>query len=538
MYPRLNWFTRSAVHLLLLLFAWLASPSYLLGESSVTLHPLWSHTHGRFDKSAAEVVACLPQRGRVYVTNADEDCVDVLDLKTGELIARWDLSKTGQPNSLAVCDAFLAVAVAAPRETDKGKLLFLDPASGNVLEQLEVGANPDMVCIAPDQKTVLVANEGRPNKDYDIDPPGSISLIHWRGVNVKPELTMVGFESFNSQRDQLIAQGVRICGPSKKHADKRATVSEDLEPEYIAIAPDAKHAWITLQENNAIAMLDIGNRKISNIFTCGLKNHGVKGNAMDVSDCDGKNKKGCIKIETAPVWGLYQPDAIATMQVDGEIYLLTADEGDPRDCRGHSEVKKAGKTKLPNGISEQDQKRLARLEISVSEVDRARYPDRLLSFGGRSFSIRSADGTLVFDSGDRLEREVARRWPAHFNSSHDRNAEMDDRSHKRGPEPEGITVGKVGDRTLAFIALERASVIAVYDVTNPRQPALLDMVSGRESSQNKSDVQNKQDLGPETMAFIPASRSPTGKPLLLVAFEVSGTTRLFEVRAVGQLAAS
>ena len=115
---------------------------------------------------------------------------------------------------------------------------------------------------------------------------------------------------------------------------------------------------------------------------------------------------------------------------------------------------------------------------------------------------------------------------------------MDDRSHKRGPEPEGITVGQVGDRTLAFIALERASVIAVYDVTDPRQPALLDMVSGRESSQSKSDVQNKQDLGPETMAFIPASRSPTGKPLLLVAFEVSGTTRLFEVRAVGQLAAS
>ena len=252
-------------------------------------------------------------------------------------------------------------------------------------------------------------------------------------------------------------------------------------------------------------MLDIGNRKISNIFTCGLKNHGVKGNAMDVSDCDGKNKKGCIKIETAPVWGLYQPDAIATMQVDGEIYLLTADEGDPRDCRGHSEVKKAGKTKLPNGISEQDQKRLARLEISVSEVDRARYPDRLLSFGGRSFSIRLADGTLVFDSGDRLEREVARRWPAHFNSSHDRNAEMDDRSHKRGPEPEGITVGKVGDRTLAFIALERASVIAVYDVTDPRQPALLDMVSGRESSQNKSIKCLKSLFSVKTVSITPSN---------------------------------
>ena len=234
------------------------------------------------------------------------------------------------------------------------------------------------------------------------------------------------------------------------------------------------------------------------------------------------------KIEPAPIWGLYQPDAIATMEADGQIYLLTADEGDPRDYRGHSEVKNAGTTKIPNAISEQDQERLSRLEVSVSKVDRSQYPDRLLSFGGRSFSIRSTDGTLIFDSGDRLERELARRWPAHFNSNHDRLVEMDDRSRKRGPEPEGITVGKVGDRTLAFIALERASVIAVYDVTDPTRPALLNMVSGRESSQSKADAANKQDLGPETMAFIPACHSPTGKPLLLVAFEVSGTTRLYE----------
>ena len=473
----------------------------------------------------------MPQRGRVYVTNADKDCVDVLDLKTGGLIARWDLSKTGRPKGLAACTEFIAVAIGAAEKTNNGKLLFLDPASGDAIEQLEVGAAPDMVCIAPDNKTVLVANEGQPNKDYDVDPPGSISLVHWRGVDMKPELTMVGFESFNPQRDQLIAQGVRICGPSKKHADKRATVAEDLEPEYIAIAPDAKHAWITLQENNAIAMLDIGNRKISRIFTCGLKNHGAKGNAIDVSDCDGKNKEGGIKIETAPVWGLYQPDAIATMQVDGEIYLLTADEGDPRDYRGHSEVKKAGKTKLPKAISKQDQKRLSRLEVSVSEVDRARYPDRLLSFGGRSFSIRSTDGTLVFDSGDRLEREIASRWPAHFNTNHDRNVELDDRSRKRGPEPEGITVGQVDDRILAFIALERASVIAIYDVTDPKQPFLLNMFSGRKAKKASSGQSEQDDLGPETMAFIPANQSPTGKPLLLVAFEVSGTTKLFEVRS-------
>ena len=115
---------------------------------------------------------------------------------------------------------------------------------------------------------------------------------------------------------------------------------------------------------------------------------------------------------------------------------------------------------------------------------------------------------------------------------------MDDRSHKRGPEPEGITVGQVDDRTLAFIALERASVIAIYDVTDPKQPFLLNMFSGRKAKKDSSGQSEQDDLGPETMAFIPASQSPTGKPLLLVAFEVSGTTRLFEVRGGGQLASS
>ncbi|MEE2780699.1 MAG: choice-of-anchor I family protein [Planctomycetota bacterium] len=538
MYQGRNHFARFALHGMLLAFLWLGLSTNLFGDSLLTLHSLWSHAHGRFDKSAAEVVTCLPQQGRVYVTNADENCIDVLNLRTGELISRWDLSRMGRPKGLAACDEFIAVAVGAAQKTNNGKLLFLDPASGDVLEQLEVGATPDMVCIAPDQKTVLVANEGEPSENYDIDPSGTISLVRWRGIGQKPELQAVDFESFNPHRDQLIAQGIRICGPSKKHDDRWATVAEDLEPEYIAVAPDGKQAWITLQENNAIAMLDIGSRKITRIFTCGLKNHGQRGNGLDVSDRDGSDRDEEIKIEPAPIWGLYQPDAIATMEADGQIYLLTADEGDPRDYRGHSEVKNAGTTKIPTAISKQDQERLSRLEVSVSKVDRSQYPDRLLSFGGRSFSIRSTDGTLVFDSGDRLEREIARRWPAHFNSSHDRNAEMDDRSRKRGPEPEGITVGKVGDRTLAFIALERASVIAVYDVTDPTRPALLNMISGREASSSKADAPNKQDLGPETMAFIPASHSPTGKPLLLVAFEVSGTTRLYEVRGGGLLASS
>ena len=153
--------------------------------------------------------------------------------------------------------------------------------------------------------------------------------------------------------------------------------------------------------------------------------------------------------------------------------------------------------------------------------------DRLYSFGGRSFSIRDSEGKLVFDSGDQLEREIAARWPEYFNSSHGTKVEMDRRSHKRGPEPETVTVGTIDDQTYAFIGMEQASVIAIYDVTDPEHPEFCGIHRGRNIEEGKPG--RRPATWGLRACFISAENAPDGKPLLAVAYEVSGTTTLYEI---------
>ena len=500
------------------------------GPKEVVLNRRWTHSHGHFDKSAAEVIAWSFPKKQLFVTNSAEQRVDILQIRDGRLVGHLDVSAYGRPNSVAVSDQWIAVAVANREKTTPGTCVFFDLKSGEELWHVEVGANPDMITVTGDGKTVLVANEGEPNEAYDEDPEGSVSIIDFSGPGGAPQARTADFRGFNPQRKALIERGVRISGPSKRHADHLATVAEDLEPEYIATSVDGSKAWITLQENNAIAVLDIPTGRIEKIFSCGLKNHNRANNGLDVSDRDGASKKSSIQIAPAPVWGLYQPDAIATLQHKGRTYLLTANEGDPRYYDGYSDVQKTGKLDPPKKISKKNRKRLARLEVSTANTE-LDSTDQLYSFGGRSFSILDSDGKLVFDSGDQLEREIAARWPEYFNSSNGMTVEMDGRSHKRGPEPEAVTVGNIQDQTYAFIGLERASVIAIYDVTDPEHPEFSGIHMGRNIEEGKPGAQQTSDLGPESMVFISAENAPEGKPLLAVAYEVSGTTTLYEIEA-------
>jgi hypothetical protein len=124
--------------------------------------------------------------------------------------------------------------------------------------------------------------------------------------------------------------------------------------------------------------------------------------------------------------------------------------------------------------------------------------------------------------------------PSHFNADNTENT-FDSRSDDKGPEPEALTVGVAYGRTLAFIGLERHGGIAVYDVTNPATPALLDYVNNRNFSANLENDAVKttpaaRDLGPEGLIFISAANSPNGKPLVVAANEISGTTTIYEIR--------
>jgi hypothetical protein len=250
---------------------------------------------------------------------------------------------------------------------------------------------------------------------------------------------------------------------------------------------------------------------------------------LDPSDEDGGANFAQWPVET-----FYMPDAIAAYEVDGETYLVTANEGDARDYDGYSEEARVEDLVLdwadfPNAPELQSAENLGRLRTTTAngDTDGDGLIDVIYGFGGRSFSIWSADGQLVYDSGDDFEAITAEVIPEAFNSNGDA-ASFDSRSDDKGPEPEAVTVGVVGDRTYAFIGLERTGGILVYDITNPTAPVYLTYANNRDTSL-AADAVGAGDTGPESVVFIAAEDSPTGEPLLAVGNEVSGSITLYAI---------
>lgn len=225
---------------------------------------------------------------------------------------------------------------------------------------------------------------------------------------------------------------------------------------------------------------------------------------------------------------MYQPDSIAAFTADGETYLVTANEGDTRGYSGFGDEVLVQDIKLDATLAVDDD--LKRLKVSSvgGDTDGDGDVDRLLAFGTRSLAIWDVEGQLVYDSGDALEQFLAKQLPDRFNVDSDGKGKVDDRSDDKGPEPEGVVVGRVGDSTFAFVGLERTSAIAIFDVTRPRSAKLLDIVP----LALEKDATGGPHIAPEGLCFVPADRSPLGSPLLAVACEVTGTTLLFRVDSV------
>ena len=498
--------------------------------ASIQLSRLGTYSTGIFDEGAAEIVAHDPVSQQLFVVNGNDNAIDVLDISDPESITKSemiDLSPYGAaPNSVAVKNGVVAVAVEADPKQDPGQVVFFD-TDGMFLNQVTVGALPDMVTFTPDGRKVLVANEGEPNDSYDNDPEGSVTIIDIAGGLSRPRVRTAGFDRFNDAIEDLRAAGVRIYGPN-------ASVAQDLEPEYIAVSPDSRTAWVTLQENNAMAELDLRRAQITRIVPLGYKDHGMPGNGIDPS-----NKDDSTNIATyANLFGMYQPDAVASFVVDGENYIITANEGDAREYDGFDEEKKVSNldldpTAFPNGDDLKDKKLLGNLKVTteMGDSDNDGDYDALYAYGARSFSIWKQDGDdfeQVFDSADALEQITAAVFPADFNANNDENDSFESRSDNKGPEPEGVTTGIIKGRHFAFIGLERIGGIMVYDVTEPAAPVFVQYINNRDFS-GDAEAGTAGDLGPEGLTFIPALDSPTGSPMLAVANEVSGTTTLFEI---------
>ncbi|MGQ0793318.1 MAG: choice-of-anchor I family protein [Deltaproteobacteria bacterium] len=506
----------------------LAMAAMLAGSASaeIRLTQIGTYSSGVFDGGGAEIVAHDPGTQRIFIVNLDARGIDVVSIAnpaSPTLLFTIDVTPYGEAaNSVAVHGGIVAAAVQNNPSTDPGRAVFFD-TNGNFLGSVVVGALPDMITFTPNGRRALVANEGEPNDSYTIDPEGSVSIIDIsKGISNLTQANVVtaGFTQFSP--DSLDAS-VRIFGPN-------ASVAQDLEPEYITVSPDSKRAWVTLQEANALGILDINAGKFTQIVGFGFKNHNARQNALDASDRD-----SAINIAPWPVLGMYQPDSIASYEFFGKTYLVTANEGDARDYEGFAEEVRVGSVTLdaaifPNASVLRMNANLGRLTVSRvnADTDGDGDFDRLFVTGARSLSIWTADGKRVFDSGDDFEQITAALLPDNFNANNDNNDSFDTRSDNKGPEPEGVVVGKILLSTYAFIGLERIGGVMVYNITNPFSPKFVEYVNNRNFSVEAEDPL-AGDLGPEGLIFISALNSPIARPLLIVANEVSGTTTIYRI---------
>lgn len=315
-----------------------------------------------------------------------------------------------------------------------------------------------------------------------------------------------------------------------------SSVAQDLEPEYIAISPDGTKAWATLQENNAVAIIDIASASVDKIIALGTKDYSVEGNEIDPSD-----KDGGAHIATWPIKGMYMPDTITSIGIGGQAYYLTANEGDAREYDAFVEeirFEDAPREGDAGGADFGDETKLGRIATTLTaDTDGNGSLDQPFVFGARSFSIWAAGGSLVADSGSDFEMITVEQLGGDFNSDNDGNNSGDSRSDAKGPEPEAIAVGTIGDKTFAFIGLERVGGIMVYDISNPETPKFVQYITNRDFD---FDIETRiddggepahlaGDLGPESIVFISAADSPNHKPMLAVGNEISGSTTFYTI---------
>ena len=534
---------------------------------------------------ASEIVAFDSASKQLFINNGALNRIDIVDIEnpaTPTLVRSVDMGVYGRGvQSVTVGDGIVAAAVdVAPvvsadgRQTASNGLVVLMDTTGRILKTVGVGTLPDHVSFTPDKKTILVAGEGEPICSLEngnttateksdpalvSDANGTVSLIDVSNGATSATVTTLDFSAFD--KTALLAENVRVFFPG-------STAAQDLEPEYITTNAAGTRAYVTLQEANAIAVVDLVNKTILDVAPLGFKDWSAAGLVYDGSNVDsGTNGTFANPISYAgvPLKGMYMPDTIASMQKGGETFLLTANEGDARDYDCFKEestfADTAGADSFASFWDTANDTVKANNKLGVQKTTLA-FPTKapvsgtttnLYTFGGRSFSIWNSSGELVWDSGSQLEEIALRDYPTAFNSDSSDSAatpqlmvsgqpaRMDRRSTSKGVEPEALAVGTIGAQTFAFVGLERMGGIMVYDVSNPAAPSFVRYknaaLEGLALTPANNTTPGSYDVSPEGMVFVPAAASPNSKPMLIVANELSGTTTMYEVRVANPTSA-
>ncbi|GEJ46311.1 choice-of-anchor I family protein [Chryseobacterium sp. ON_d1] len=496
----------------------------------VPSHQIQLNYLGSFDpsgnnNSSTEIVVHDPSTQRLFTISSITDVFDIIDFSnpaTPSVVKTVNMAPYGGITSIAVKNGIIAAASPNTDPQQNGSVVFFD-INGNFIKQVTVGALPDMVTFSPDGTKVVTANEGEPNDAYTIDPEGTISIIDISGGIgnlTQSNVTTLNFNGFESQLAALTATGLRKVRTNN-------TLSQDLEPEYVTISADSQKAWVTLQENNAVAEINLATKTITGIWGLGKKDMSLPGNGFDASDNNGE-----VLIANWPVKAYYVPDAVQNYKVGNTHYIVTANEGDEKDLSGYSERTTVGAANyildpviFPNSSILKASYNLGRFRVSsaTGNTDGDAEFEEIAALGARSFSIFNADTRqIVYDSGDQFERYIAAYHPLIFNADNESNA-VKSRSRAKGPEPEGVALGNINGQTYAFITLERTGGVMAYNITDPNNPTFTDYKHSRSTSAYGGDN------GPEGIIYIAPENTTTNKGYVIVANEISGTLSMYEV---------
>lgn len=378
----------------------------------------------------AEIVAASPNGKLAVVTQSGGKTVQFLKLPKGKTKKRIDVGAIGEPTSAVFIDDRY-VFIVCKDDPDNGTLVVGDAKKGRIVSQTSIGIGPDAIAVDRGRRLAVIALE---DEESEVEDPTACPA-----ENTRPGAVAIVDYSAGTGTGQMQVTTV----PIDLSELPGAGCPGDPQPEYVAIDPAAGIAFVTLQENNAIAVIDLTGRTVVSVWDGGTTEH--LADAMD----DG------VASITESLVGRREPDGVA-LSPDGR-YLLTADEGD-------------------TGIT----------------------PDGAFG-GGRTMSVWDAvTGELLTDTGDAIERALV-----------DAGFFDDGRSDRRGPEPEGIVVFVIDGMTIAAVGIERGRSVIFFDVSNPLEPVIVDVVGvGTE---------------PEGLAWVPSTRQ------LLVANEISGNVTAIEL---------
>ena len=469
------------------------------------------------DGGVAEIVKYNKYNQTMYLVSGKTQSVHIVNLNNVNSNSNTTLeaTKTVTLESIGINDAGditsvdvspdgkeIAIAIQH-KDYDKNGYIARFDANGQLISIHEAGIQPDMITYSPDGSLILTANEGEPRQGYEagtVDPKGSITALD-TNTNQSYDIDFTAFDSAES-RAALVADNVII--------KKDTAPSVDFEPEYITISNDSLTAYVTLQEANSIATIDLTTKQVTRVDSLGFKDYSSGDNKVDLY-----KKDDAINItNTDEFLGIYMPDGISSYEVDGKTYLLTANEGDSREWGDYiNEVEeKYGESKSKI------------VTLNTDDYDGFDDLSKKYLFGGRSFSIIDASTmTMVSDSNGEFEEITAKLLPEYFNCSND-DISFEDRSGKKGPEPEDIKTMIIDGKVMAFIGLERIGGVMMYDVSDPTNPTYVDYLNLRDFSDDISG-----SVSPEGLCTVSAKDSPTNKPMLIIANEVSGDVNVVEV---------